>query len=129
MLDHNFPAFHRQAKELRDLGHTVFNPAENVGENGGGPTEEAKKGRPYFMRLDIFMIVGTPDTAPVDAIAVLPDWHLSRGARLEVEIGLQLDLPILWAHTLKPLSRADLEIARQFQHREYLLPNYCGVPA
>lgn len=118
--EHNFPLFHRAAGELRANGFSVGNPAEN-------PFSE--EGRPFYMRLDIQHIIGTESTDPVDAVVVLPDWHLSRGARLEVEIALQLAIPVCWAHNLKPLIRADYDLARIFLHPEAFYPNYEGVAA
>lgn len=127
--EHNFPAFNKAAASLREQGHVVLNPAENVGDGDDAVAEE-KSRRAYFMRLDIFQIIGrNPKASPVDAVVVLPDWHLSRGARLEVEIALQLDVPILWAHSLKELTEFDLEVARQHLPKEYLKPNYKGVAA
>lgn len=92
--DWNFPVFNELASKLRDLGHVVFNPAENV-------REDNHKGRAYYMKKDIHAIIGsTVYSKPTDAVAVLRNWESSRGTRLEVEIALQLDIPVLWADEL-----------------------------
>lgn len=125
---HNFEAFNRQAKVLRDMGHKVFNPAEEAGDSGKAMANGL--GRPYYMRQDIFAIIGNgADDPQVDAVVVLPGWEQSRGARLEVEIALQLDIEVLWAYSLNPVTNLQLEQARALTHDEYLLPDYEGVPA
>lgn len=125
--DHNFPAFNRAAAALRSRGLEVFNPAENA---TNGQEDEARNGRAHYMRLDIFAIIGRDwNEPPVDAVVLLPGWERSRGARLEVEIAMQLDIPLLWAEDLTPLNDLDLARARKFRDREYLRPNYRGVPA
>lgn len=121
---HNFPAFMKAAERLRHQGYTVFNPAENPATNG------IINPRSYYMRLDIFAIIGSTVYAnPVDGIAVLPDWFRSRGARLEVEIGLELGVPIFWAETMEPLTEDDWELAREFSHPEYFRGLHTGVAA
>lgn len=127
--EHNFPAFHAAAARLRSRGYVVMNPAENVAPDADTSKEETKR-RAYYMRLDLFQIMGrNPRTKPVDAVVLLPDWHRSRGARLEVEVALQLDIPVLWADTLQHLTEGDLDVAREYLHDEYLKPNYKGVSA
>lgn len=127
--EHNFPAFNERAAELRAKDIEVFNPAEN----GPAPEDAAeadKNNRAFFIRKDIFAIVGNGDSSPtVDAVVLLDGWQHSRGARLEVEIALQCDIPVLWADTLAPLTDDELRYARDHYNEHYLLPNYKGVPA
>ena len=78
----NYPAFHEAAKQLREAGHYVFNPAEAF----GGATHLSYAD---YMRNDIHAIL------QVDAIAVLPGWENSKGAKLETAIAEVLGLPIL----------------------------------
>ena len=80
--NHNFPAFHAEAKRLRDLGHTVINPAET----DGGDTSNSWE---YYMKKDIAMMVGC------DAVVVLPGWEKSRGANIEVNLARQLKIRVL----------------------------------
>ena len=84
----NYPAFHAAAKRLRAEGHTVFNPAEI---DGGA----ADKSHAYYMRVDLRALVDC------EAIMVLPGWLDSRGARLEVQIAVECDLPLYEADTGK----------------------------
>lgn len=74
----NFPAFNEAAKQLRALGHEVANPAEKQ--------EEGNPGMQWIdlMRLDIKMLMDC------DAVAALPGWGDSRGARIEVELATAL---------------------------------------
>lgn len=123
--DHGFTELNRAAADLRERGYEVFNPAE-VSEHFPSQAEAMNK-RPVYMFRDIIEICGKSFDQRTDAVAVLPNWYQSRGARLEVEIALQLDIPVVWAHSLKPLTRADFELARLHKDPYYLLPNYQGV--
>lgn len=83
----NFPAFHRAAASLRASGHEVVNPAEiNV---------DPEKGWHACMRADIAELV------TCDAIALLPGFERSRGARLERHIALELGMREIFI-TLEP---------------------------
>lgn len=94
--DFNFPAFSAAAAELRALGHEVINPAEN---DDGDTTREWA----YYMRKDLAHVLS------VDAVAVLPGWQGSRGARLEVHVARALGLPILDACLLASTG-ADVDV-------------------
>ncbi len=84
--EENFPAFYSAEKLLRSLGHETSNPADHGHSDG-------TKTRPWFMRRDIPMLMGC------DAIALLPGWINSVGARCELTIALTLELPVLNALT------------------------------
>lgn len=129
--EHGFPLFNATAAKLRAQGITVFNPAENAGDGDVDADLEGVKGRRAgFIRKDIFAIVGNGWAAPtVDAVVVLPNWYLSRGARLEVEVAQQCDIPVLWADTLTPVTDAEIEFAREHKCEYYLYSNYHGVAA
>jgi hypothetical protein len=71
--DHNYPAFHKAAAEMRALGWEVINPAENHGGNQSLPRED------YF-RTDI------PQLVTCDAILMLNGWRKSKGALLEFAV-------------------------------------------
>lgn len=82
--DLNFPAFHAEAKRLRELGFEVVNPAE-LNPDGGSWEECLKK--------DIAELI------KCDGIIMLPGWHNSRGACFELNIASNLGLQLLqvWA--------------------------------
>lgn len=75
----NKPAFTVAASRLRAGGHTVVNPHEI-----GSPSELMLPWADYLRADLIAMLQG------VDAVAVLPWWHNSRGARLEVHVARAL---------------------------------------
>lgn len=78
--DLNFPAFYAMAAELRALGHEVINPAEVNPDHTMSWVE--------CMRRDIAELV------KCDAVRILPGWHSSRGAMLELHIANQLGLQV-----------------------------------
>lgn len=74
----NFPAFHAAAATLRELGHTVVNPAEL------NPDPETSW--LDCMRVDIAQLV------TCDAVAMLDGWSGSRGATIEWNLACDLGL-------------------------------------
>jgi hypothetical protein len=90
MPGHNFPAFHAAARRLRAIGWRVVNPAENFGGRTDLPRE-------LYMRADVMLL------AMCDAIALLPGWQNSRGARVEYLLAHEMGLDVLDAMTLLPL--------------------------
>lgn len=82
--EYNYPAFHRIAKRLRERGYDVFNPAE-LTEKPGMLT------RANYLRVDVSWIA-----ANADGVVAMLGWERSRGARLEVLLGLELGLKV-WA--------------------------------
>jgi uncharacterized protein DUF4406 len=87
--DFNYPAFSKTAAALRARGFTVINPAENP-RQGGSWAE--------YMRDSLVMVSGA------DAVALLPGWEASKGARLEVHCARELGMPVVWADTLLPVE-------------------------
>lgn len=97
--DFNFSAFDKAALELREQGHSVFNPAEKDREHDPiGKTWKSKTGdilkaeaagfdRRVAIRADLDYII---DHA--DAIALLPGWEASKGANAELWLARFLDL-------------------------------------
>lgn len=79
--DFNYPAFNSAAKQLRDRGHTVFNPAEN-GLASSAPWTS-------HMRADIRMLMGC------DRVVTLPGYRGSKGATLEVHIARALGMDVV----------------------------------
>lgn len=75
--DFNYPAFNAEAARLRAIGYHVENPAENPAQ----PTWQA------YMRQAIAQLV------KCDAVALLPGWKASRGARIENQLAIDLGIP------------------------------------
>lgn len=75
---YNKTAFDDAAAALRGAGFQVFNPLEN-GLDRDAPWEQ-------HMRVDIIQMM------QCDALAVLPGAHFSRGAKLEMDLAMQLQI-------------------------------------
>jgi len=89
--DFNFPAFHAAAARLREAGWEPINPAENFGGRTDLPRET-------YLRADVILL------AQCEAIAMLPGWEESRGAKLEYLLARELNMPAFDAETLQPLE-------------------------
>jgi hypothetical protein len=75
----NYPAFRAAEARLSSLGHEPLNPARHP--------EQASWAD--YLRLDLV------DVLAADAVAVLPGWECSRGARLEVHVAHALGMTVL----------------------------------
>lgn len=85
--DLGFPLFHRAAASLRASGYTVINPAELDAQDAGKEMTWAD-----YLRRDIAQLV------TCDAIALLPNWTDSRGAKLEKHIAQELGMRVIFVH-------------------------------
>lgn len=97
----NIPAFHAMARKLRESGYAVISPVELDSEaiyneaikspDGAMPAGGKIGGETWgeILARDVRVIADQ-----VSAIVVLPGWFRSRGARLEVFVGLLCDLPV-----------------------------------
>jgi len=82
-VDFNYPAFNRVARELREKGYTVLNPAENAEPPCGSYAG--------WLRMSIAQLV------QADAVALLSGYELSRGAGIETRIARDLEIPMaMW---------------------------------
>lgn len=104
----NYPAFNAAAANLRRAGHHVFNPAEHDTElhgkdisNPEGCAETAAKEHGFCRRTalkaDLSWIC---DHA--EAIALLPGWEKSSGARAERALAEALSLRIIELPAVQP---------------------------
>ena len=78
--ERNYPAFLQAARDLRACGYEVFCPAQN-----GLPADASWE---QHMRVDLMHLM------QCDAVALLPGWQRSRGARLETLLACELGLRI-----------------------------------
>lgn len=82
--DLNFPAFHRAASSLRASGYEVVNPAEM------DAADTAPKEWHEYLRRDIKALMDC------DAIAMLPGYEKSKGARLEKHNAEELGMRVIF---------------------------------
>lgn len=94
----NFPLFNSEAARLRSLGHEVHNPAEEDVKEGFDPATSTPLPLKHYMAKDLAVVCSS------DAVAVLPNWTESEGAKLEVAVAKKLGIPILWASDLAPVK-------------------------
>ena len=78
---HNFPAFHAHAAQLRAAGFDVVNPADLNRDPGTSWGD--------CLRVDIRELCGC------DAIALMPGWERSKGANLELHIAHRLGMDVM----------------------------------
>lgn len=83
--DWNFPTFRAAAAALRARGHEVISPAE-LDEADSAPLGSLPWAE--YLRRDI------PHLISCEAIALLPGWENSRGARLEHHIATALGMSV-----------------------------------
>jgi hypothetical protein len=91
-VEHNFPAFHAAAQRFTEQGWEVVNPADNFGGRVDLP-------RSSYLRADLMLLT------QCDALALLPGWDESNGAKLEYLLALELGMVIFDAETTEPLSK------------------------
>ena len=109
----NFPAFHAAAAELRAGGHEVFNPAErDIAHHGKDISKGNATGDEHLaaaehgfnlreaLKDDLEFIC-----LHADAIALLPGWEHSKGARAELHTAMALDLKIIHLSDSFPLTQ------------------------
>ncbi|MCK1479341.1 DUF4406 domain-containing protein [Bradyrhizobium sp. 197] len=99
----NFPAFNAAADKLRAEGHLVFNPAEKDNErhgtdiskgNANGCEETAAKEHGFNLREALGVDLGWI-CAEGEAVALLPGWENSKGAKAEKAAADALGLEII----------------------------------
>lgn len=90
--DYNFPAFFEGEKILRDMGHEVFNPAQNDLDNWGD-LEGVKKHANYrdCLGQDLRWIC-----YEAEAIALLPGWENSKGVKAELATAQAIGIEVIY---------------------------------
>lgn len=97
----NFPAFDYAAAKLRHYGHEVFSPAERDRKAYGpeieiNPTgDEAKVSNPACTINDCMKADTSWICDHATAIALLPGWEKSSGARAEYALAQALGLTVM----------------------------------
>lgn len=88
----NFPAFDAAAAALEGHGHTVLNPAQMDRDVGFDPssTTVSKEFLRDALRRDLSAI------CDADAIAMLPGWENSGGAKIEWSLACHLGLDVIY---------------------------------
>ena len=97
----NFPAFFAAEAKLKKKGHKVFNPARRDVQKYGkevaaasGTVKEAASQVGFSLREALAM-----DTSWIclnaDAIALLPGWETSKGAKAELALAKALGLKVI----------------------------------
>lgn len=76
--EHNLPAFAQAAIDLDSAGYHAVNPGERGAIDGWSWSD--------YLRADIPLLL------KCDAVALLPGWENSKGARLEFTIAHDLDM-------------------------------------
>lgn len=101
----NFPAFNAAAAKLRTDGHTVFNPAEKDIERHGGVDISAgnvagcELTAAKVYGFDLRVALGEDLAwicAQAEAIALLPGWENSKGAKAEKATAQALGLQVMY---------------------------------
>jgi hypothetical protein len=83
--EYNYPAFHAAEIALRVHGYEPLSPARI---DAGGQVQHWS----WYMRRAVQMLMDA------DAVATLPGWQDSRGAVIEVNLALQLNMPVVDLH-------------------------------
>lgn len=110
----NFPAFDAAAADLRAMGFTVQSPAEMddlatreaaLASPDGAPGSGSSNGETWgdFLARDVKLIADQ-----IDAVALIPGWERSRGARLETFVAFLCGKPIVHYPSLRSVSKKSL---------------------
>lgn len=97
----NFPEFHTAADALRARGYEVHSPAENEQD-------------PLTTTFREFMEVDLAAVCRSDAVVVLPGWTESQGARLEVTVANECEIPVLSYPDMEPIKGPEHPQVRRF---------------
>jgi hypothetical protein len=104
--DFNFPAFEAAAKALREIGWQVVSPHEEDIRHDGLDVKKHKDfNNPphsfsYYMKRDL------PLVCECDAIALLPGWEQSEGAKLEHQVAQSLGKMVIGDGAMRSVMRS-----------------------
>ncbi len=92
--NHNYPLFFEVSRKLIEFGHDVSNPASKLGADWRSAligSQEEQTTYEENLNEDIFMMLDC------DTIVLLPGWHDSRGACVEIVVAYTVGLDfLLW---------------------------------
>lgn len=94
--EHNFPAFNEATGRFRVWGWTVHNPVEIGAAMFGNGNPNVPGGE--YLRADVRAL------CDCQAIALLPGWERSTGARAEVALAITIGLEFYDALTATPIA-------------------------
>lgn len=96
--DLNFAEFDKAVDRAKYLGHVPISPADLDRQDGNPPYPEGSPGwLRFFAERDLLTLL------QCDAIAVLPGWENSVGARMEVATAMFMRMPVLDTYNFYPL--------------------------
>lgn len=95
---YNFPAFYAAEETIAAAGHEVMNPARLDDEDGFDRDYEYAHDEMAEM-IRSFASRNAAKLAQCDAIALLPDWDVSEGAKLDLAFAQYLGIEVLWARS------------------------------
>ena len=108
----NIPAFDEAVKRLREFGYDVTSPAELDSDEIREAALASKTGKPEdIVRIETWGSMLSRDVRLIademDGVIFLPDWELSRGARLEAYVGLLTgkQFALYWKRDFRSISR------------------------
>lgn len=111
IYEFNFPLFFKAEEYLTAKGLTVLNPARKDDEQGlewRGTSGDLRELPTTFDLRDALKYDTTWICKYADAVAVLPGWERSSGAKAEAALGLALGLEVWALHPVGP-NRFDFE--------------------
>lgn len=97
--DYNYPAFFQMESDLGEMGHEPINPARDA------PSPSPAHTWHFYMVRALRLFRNA-----CDAIVVLPEWEVSRGARIEVADAVRRGLTVyrLVNRTLQPVPMSEI---------------------
>lgn len=109
----NWPAFRAASAQLWELGYQVRCPTES--------------GATFEMSWEECSRLGLKVLIDCNGVALLPNWHLSRGVKREVAVARALGMPVMLLHWwLRGPAHAEEFFAMKTQRRAPQLRAYDG---
>lgn len=107
----NFDTFRQAREHLRSIGYTVVCPAERDERRGFDPTPYRGTEHLEFIGFDLADALDDcfRQVLAVDAVALLPGWTRSEGARAEALVARLTDRPLYEYHRHRPTPLERIE--------------------